>query len=197
MLVNEKNLSLECAKPLSEGVLIPALYKEMRLVWKTRVRAVQMVYLTVIIEIRVMSWIEYHHHHHYYCPYYFCLYYLFRTKETLASGNFLSVINVLMQLRKVCNHPNLFEARPTVSPFMMEGIHYEVPSVIWGITDYDPLKVNIILLMLSHHLHFASLFNHPQTIFICHYIYFLLLSLFCIHFFFNFNFIIELLWSVS
>lgn len=66
----------------------------------------------------------------------------FRTKETLASGNFLSVINVLMQLRKVCNHPNLFEARPTVSPFMMEGIHYQVPSAVWGITDYDPFKVS-------------------------------------------------------
>ena len=25
-----------------------------------------------------------------------------RTKETLASGNYLSVINILMQLRKVC-----------------------------------------------------------------------------------------------
>ncbi|KAK8744193.1 hypothetical protein OTU49_001047, partial [Cherax quadricarinatus] len=63
-----------------------------------------------------------------------------KTKETLATGNFLSVINVLMQLRKVCNHPNLFEPRPTVSPFMMEGISYVVPSVVWGITDYDPFK---------------------------------------------------------
>ena len=41
-----------------------------------------------------------------------------KTKETLESGNLLSVINVLMQLRKVCNHPNLFEPRPTVSPFI-------------------------------------------------------------------------------
>ena len=41
-----------------------------------------------------------------------------KTKETLEGGNLLSVINVLMQLRKVCNHPNLFEPRPTVSPFI-------------------------------------------------------------------------------
>ena len=41
-----------------------------------------------------------------------------KTKETLEGGNFMSVINVLMQLRKVCNHPNLFEARPTVSPLV-------------------------------------------------------------------------------
>ncbi|XP_050722344.1 helicase domino-like [Eriocheir sinensis] len=71
-----------------------------------------------------------------------------KTRETLASGNFLSVINVLMQLRKVCNHPNLFEARPTVSPFMMEGLSYQVPSVVWGITDYDPFK-NIDLFSLN------------------------------------------------
>jgi SNF2 family DNA or RNA helicase len=41
-----------------------------------------------------------------------------KTRETLDSGNLLSVINVLMQLRKVCNHPNLFEPRPTISPFI-------------------------------------------------------------------------------
>lgn len=41
------------------------------------------------------------------------------TQETLAGGQFLSVINILMQLRKVCNHPNLFETRPTISPFLI------------------------------------------------------------------------------
>lgn len=40
-----------------------------------------------------------------------------KTKETLASGNFLSIINCLMQLRKVCNHPDLFEIRPIVTSF--------------------------------------------------------------------------------
>lgn len=62
---------------------------------------------------------------------------LSKTKETLASGNFLSVINVLMQLRKVCNHPNLFEPRPTVSPFMMEGISYKIPGIVTTPVDYD------------------------------------------------------------
>ncbi|OZJ04819.1 hypothetical protein BZG36_02331 [Bifiguratus adelaidae] len=42
-----------------------------------------------------------------------------KTKETLASGNFLSVINCLMQLRKVCNHPDLFEVRPIITSFAM------------------------------------------------------------------------------
>lgn len=47
-----------------------------------------------------------------------------KTKETLASGNFLSIINCLMQLRKVCNHPDLFEVRPIVTSFAMPRIAY-------------------------------------------------------------------------
>ncbi|XP_027842625.2 helicase domino isoform X2 [Aphis gossypii] len=61
-----------------------------------------------------------------------------KTKETLASGNMLSVINVLMQLRKVCNHPNLFEPRPTISPFQMEALTFTVPRSIFNIMEYDP-----------------------------------------------------------
>ncbi|ODQ81751.1 hypothetical protein BABINDRAFT_159993 [Babjeviella inositovora NRRL Y-12698] len=41
------------------------------------------------------------------------------TKDTLTLGNFLSIINCLMQLRKVCNHPDLFEVRPIVTSFAM------------------------------------------------------------------------------
>ncbi|KAI4138804.1 MAG: hypothetical protein LQ341_004505 [Variospora aurantia] len=42
-----------------------------------------------------------------------------QTKETLASGNYLSIINCLMQLRKVCNHPDLFETRQIVTSYAM------------------------------------------------------------------------------
>ncbi|KAI9321900.1 SNF2 family N-terminal domain-containing protein [Dichotomocladium elegans] len=42
-----------------------------------------------------------------------------KTKETLSSGNFLSIINCLMQLRKVCNHPDLFEERAITTSFAM------------------------------------------------------------------------------
>ena len=42
-----------------------------------------------------------------------------QTKETLASGNTFSVMNALMQLRKVCNHPDLFETRQIVTSFAM------------------------------------------------------------------------------
>ncbi|KFG87988.1 helicase SWR1 [Metarhizium anisopliae] len=41
------------------------------------------------------------------------------TKETLSSGNYLSIINCLMQLRKVCNHPDLFIDRPIMTSFRM------------------------------------------------------------------------------
>lgn len=41
------------------------------------------------------------------------------TRATLSSGNYLSIINCLMQLRKVCNHPDLFVDRPIMTSFRM------------------------------------------------------------------------------
>lgn len=41
------------------------------------------------------------------------------TKKTLSSGNYMSIINCLMSLRKVCNHPDLFETRQIVTSFAM------------------------------------------------------------------------------
>jgi len=56
----------------------------------------------------------------------------FSTQETLAGGQFLSVINILMQLRKVCNHPNLFETRPTISPFLIiNEFYFESPRQVF------------------------------------------------------------------
>ncbi|KAK0625480.1 SNF2 family N-terminal domain-containing protein [Bombardia bombarda] len=42
------------------------------------------------------------------------------TRETLESGNYMSIINCLMQLRKVCNHPDLFVDRPIMTSFRMQ-----------------------------------------------------------------------------
>lgn len=53
-----------------------------------------------------------------------------KTKETLASGNFLSIINCLMQLRKVCNHPDLFEERPILTSFAMHDQVYYVGETL-------------------------------------------------------------------
>mmetsp|Transcript_971 Transcript_971/g.2083 ORF Transcript_971/g.2083 Transcript_971/m.2083 type:complete len:1855 (-) Transcript_971:1156-6720(-) len=52
------------------------------------------------------------------------------TQQTLEKGNFIGVMNVLMQLRKVCNHPDLFDGRPIVSPFIMPGLQLRVPASI-------------------------------------------------------------------
>ncbi|KAJ5929727.1 hypothetical protein N7454_006677 [Penicillium verhagenii] len=68
-----------------------------------------------------------------------------QTKETLASGNFLSIIHCLMQLRKVCNHPDLFETRPISTSFAMPR------SVA---TDYQ-MKESLVRRRL--------LFDHPLT----------------------------------
>ncbi|KAK2072612.1 hypothetical protein P8C59_006954 [Phyllachora maydis] len=48
------------------------------------------------------------------------------TRDTLASGNYMSIINCLMQLRKVCNHPDLFVDRPIMTSFRMQrSVPYE------------------------------------------------------------------------
>ena len=53
------------------------------------------------------------------------------TSTTLSSGNLLGIINCLMQLRKVCNHPDLFAGRPIVSAFdMLPGVEARVPSCV-------------------------------------------------------------------
>ena len=54
-----------------------------------------------------------------------------KTKETLAAGNYLSVINILMQLRKVCNHPNLFEERPVLSPLVVAPMQIRLPGLVF------------------------------------------------------------------
>ncbi|KAH9072771.1 hypothetical protein EDB83DRAFT_2358983 [Lactarius deliciosus] len=43
-----------------------------------------------------------------------------QTRSDLASGVYQKIANILMQLRKVCNHPDLFEVRPIVTSFTMD-----------------------------------------------------------------------------
>ncbi|GAQ84884.1 putative SNF2 family N-terminal domain containing protein [Klebsormidium nitens] len=61
------------------------------------------------------------------------------TQATLASGNFLGLINVLMQLRKVCNHPDLFEGRPIVSAYDMPQISPQLSSDVINALKPHPL----------------------------------------------------------
>lgn len=57
-----------------------------------------------------------------------------------------------MQLRKVCNHPNLFEPRPTVSPFQMEALTYTVPRSVFNIMEYNPFNVRDSIIHFNNNL---------------------------------------------
>jgi len=63
------------------------------------------------------------------------------TKASLSGGgNFLGMMNILMQLRKVCNHPDLFEPRPISSPFAPINISYRAPPLITRALHKSPLS---------------------------------------------------------
>lgn len=68
------------------------------------------------------------------------------TQNTLESGDFFGVMGVLMQLRKVCNHPDLFESRPILSPFSMKPLFYPLPSLVMVI---NPSTIRADLSLLS------------------------------------------------
>ncbi|MBI19997.1 MAG: hypothetical protein CMB73_05430 [Euryarchaeota archaeon] len=52
------------------------------------------------------------------------------TLKTLSSGNMVGVMHCLMQLRKVCNHPDLFAGRQICTSFDMRQISWISPSVL-------------------------------------------------------------------
>ena len=57
------------------------------------------------------------------------------TRQALTQGaNFMGMMNVLMQLRKVCNHPDLFEPRSVVTPMVVDHIVFEMASCVVGLT---------------------------------------------------------------
>ncbi|KAG0455303.1 hypothetical protein HPP92_024595 [Vanilla planifolia] len=66
------------------------------------------------------------------------------TQATLAGSNFFGMISVIMQLRKVCNHPDLFEGRPIISSYDMAGINEQLSSIVCSIFSHDPFsEVNL------------------------------------------------------
>ena len=77
------------------------------------------------------------------------------TRETIASGNFMGIINCLMQLRKVCCHPDLFETRQIVTSFAMPKsavADYEIKELLVRkhLLGEDPTKdvnLNVINLL--------------------------------------------------
>jgi hypothetical protein len=64
-----------------------------------------------------------------------------KTRNILADSDFFSIMSVLMQLRKVCNHPDLFEARSIESPFILtdqDRITYSFPT--WMLKELHTLN---------------------------------------------------------
>ncbi len=69
------------------------------------------------------------------------------TQAALAGGNYFSVFGVLMALRKVCNHPDLFEGRAITSPFTSETLCFDVPSpVVDVLFDRDSSHVDLCVM---------------------------------------------------
>ncbi|XP_043719570.1 protein PHOTOPERIOD-INDEPENDENT EARLY FLOWERING 1 isoform X2 [Telopea speciosissima] len=79
------------------------------------------------------------------------------TQATLASANFFGMISIIMQLRKVCNHPDLFEGRPIISSFDMVGIDQQLSSSICTIFSSGPFSAVDLrgLGFLFTHLNFS------------------------------------------
>ena len=71
------------------------------------------------------------------------------TRHDLQSGVYQKIANILMQLRKVVNHPDLFEVRPIVTSFAMQRsaiADYEIKELLVRrrlLAERDEDKVNL------------------------------------------------------
>ena len=79
------------------------------------------------------------------------------------NSSYLGLMNVLMQLRKVCNHPDLLEPRPVKSPFVMKNI------LIPRRNDYNGINFEKLIFYFNQHpylrpgispLNISSIFAH-------------------------------------
>uniref|UniRef100_A0A3Q3BMN8 E1A binding protein p400 n=1 Tax=Kryptolebias marmoratus TaxID=37003 RepID=A0A3Q3BMN8_KRYMA len=52
------------------------------------------------------------------------------TQEALKTGHFVSVLQVLMRLQRVCNHPELVAPRETGSSYFCSSLQCNVPSLV-------------------------------------------------------------------
>ncbi|KAG7241436.1 hypothetical protein INR49_025636 [Caranx melampygus] len=62
-------------------------------------------------------------------------------QEALKTGHFVSVLQVLMQLQRVCNHPELVAPRETRTSYFCSSLQYSVPSLVLGALQNDPYKI--------------------------------------------------------
>uniref|UniRef100_A0A1I7VU53 Helicase domino n=1 Tax=Loa loa TaxID=7209 RepID=A0A1I7VU53_LOALO len=80
------------------------------------------------------------------------------TRENLRSGSVMSVLNIVMQLRKCCNHPNLFEPRPILSPFVMQRLTITLPGILLDVCQGKGLEEMDVLDLFKFSSSLGSLF---------------------------------------
>ncbi|XP_026549204.1 E1A-binding protein p400-like, partial [Notechis scutatus] len=65
------------------------------------------------------------------------------TQDAVKSGHFVSVLHVLMQLQKICNHPDLINPRLCGSSYVSEALQFSTASLalkalesnLWKVAD--------------------------------------------------------------
>uniref|UniRef100_A0A8C3NML4 Uncharacterized protein n=1 Tax=Geospiza parvula TaxID=87175 RepID=A0A8C3NML4_GEOPR len=62
------------------------------------------------------------------------------TQEALKSGHFISVLHVLMQLQRICNHPDLINPRLSSSSYVSETLEYRTASLVLRALERDIWK---------------------------------------------------------
>lgn len=77
------------------------------------------------------------------CNHVFCV--VLRSQEALKTGHFVSVLQVLMHLQRVCDHPDLVAPRENDSAYFCSSLPFNVPSLVLGALQDDADKVYIIL----------------------------------------------------
>lgn len=88
-----------------------------------------------------------------------------QTRDALQSGVYQKIANILMQLRKVCNHPDLFEVRPVITSFAMPRsavADYEIKELLVRrrlLHEHEEGKVNLDLFGF----HFIAQQDTPLT----------------------------------
>ncbi|XP_029618566.1 E1A-binding protein p400-like isoform X7 [Salmo trutta] len=58
-------------------------------------------------------------------------------QEALKPGHFVSVLQVLLQLQRICNHPDLVNIRETSSSYVCSSLQYNTPSLVLGALQED------------------------------------------------------------
>ncbi|XP_051508957.1 E1A-binding protein p400-like isoform X2 [Myxocyprinus asiaticus] len=67
-------------------------------------------------------------------------------QEALKTGHFVRVLEVLMQLQRICNHPDLIQARETHNSYVCQPLQYDTPSLVLTALQQDQWKtVNMSL----------------------------------------------------